>query len=750
MGKKAVLFSAELACLLVAMLLGLVARVSAADEVERLCPFSTGQRMPTSQVRQVYEDREGTMWIATFRGLVRYADGKLRVYRSNLFTPELLPCNNVISVCEDFRQRLWIGTESGLCRLDKNTGRVVRMELGKERELRVNELLVTHDGNVYAGLIRGLMRYDEATRQMVGVGLDDVNIQSLAEMPNGDILIGSWGKGLFTYSPSRGFKPVALPSAIASKTILALHYDRLKRLWIGTLNEGLCQLAADGNGLWQIATQHAGGDMPSNCVYSIAEKDGQLFAGTRKGLFVEGRKPLLAGDEVLGVCVDGAGDLWAATKGFGLYTTSAAGKSQKEEDVPHYQVLTDKENGKWEPRNYGVEYRSAQSSQPVMLLPTLRPYRLSLLSNGRVAIPMHDAGLYIAYKGKIERHLSRRGGDMFIPHDLVHHAIEDSRGNLWVATRLGIGIRTYDGQDRVLSDMPNAPKCLGEEIYFLAEDREGTVWAATADGMIRCDSTFHRYSLDNGNFPIGNPTSFCHDKAGRRWVGTDGMGLCIYNIAKDCFVSVHEQLQLPGDIVTDLSVAADSSLLVNVGSEVISLSGSELESMHRNVRTDEPQAYWWIACAVAAILVCSAAFVLYRRQRVKSIVLTVPPSAQSAPIAVEMADQQREFVDKATAVVMAHLSDCDFDVPQLANELSTSRTTLHRRMKEMTGKTTSAFIRDIRMNEACRILSASNSIRVSELAYSVGFNDPKYFSRCFKEMFGVLPGDYAQGNNVAK
>lgn len=108
------------------------------------------------------------------------------------------------------------------------------------------------------------------------------------------------------------------------------------------------------------------------------------------------------------------------------------------------------------------------------------------------------------------------------------------------------------------------------------------------------------------------------------------------------------------------------------------------------------------------------------------------------------------FIDKVTSVILEHLSDCDFDVPQLANELSMSRTTLHRRMKEMTGKTTSSFIRDIRMNEACKTLAADGNIRVSELAYRVGFNDPKYFSRCFKEMFGVLPGEYSQENNVAK
>ena len=752
MGKKASTIFVEwgMTCLLFVGLVSVVVPMAAVNEDVRLHPFATEQRLPTNQVRQVYEGIDGEMWIATFSGLARYANGALRIFRSNLFSPELLPCNNVICVCEDNKQRLWIGTERGLCRLDRNTGRIVQIPLGRESELRVNELLVSRDETVYAGMIRGMMRYDETTKRMVEVGLEDVNIQSLAEMPNGDILVGSWGKGLFVYSPKEGSRNVRLSETIASKTILALHYDNRKCLWAGTLNEGLCQLTVDGNGVWQIVNRYADKSIPSNCVYSIAEKNGRLLAGTRKGLFVEGNSDLLKGDEVLGVCVDSKGHIWVATKGFGLYTTSEDGGKEKQENMSSYQVLTDKENGTWEARNYGVAYRSASSSRSVILLSTLRPYRLSQTGNGRVLIPMHDAGLYIAYKGKVEKHLSRKGGDLFIPHDLVHHALEDSRGNLWVATRLGVGVRMRNGQGHVLSEKPSAPNYLSEETYFLAEDRDSTVWAATAEGMLRCDSTLRHYSLADGNFPIGNPMAFCQDAVGRIWVGTDGMGLCLYDNAKDCFLSVHEQLRLPGDIVTDISLAEDSSLLVNVGTEVINLSNSELASMRRNVKADEPKDRGWIIYAVAVFLVGLAVPILYRRHFGIRKAQTFQPSESAVLQDVEATDLRQEFTNKVTTVILEHLSDCDFDVPQLANELSMSRTTLHRRMKEMTGKTTSAFIRDIRMQEARRILSSSSNIRVNEVAYRVGFNDPKYFSHCFKEKFGMLPGEYSQENNVAK
>lgn len=729
--------------------------VSWADEKQiDIHPLQAGGALPSNLIHQVYEDNEGIIWLATFRGLVRYTRGTLRIFRSNLYTPELLPSNNVICVQEDLKQRLWIGTENGLCRLDKKTGRMVQMEIDTIQYRRVNELLTTRDGNVYAGMIRGLMHFDEASGMMESVGLTDVNIQSLAETPDGKILIGTWGKGLFLYSTTKGFKPLALPTAIASQTILAIFYDKDKRLWMGTLEEGLCQMAIDENDKLQIVAQYVGKDIPSNCVYSITESGGRLYAGTRKGLFVEGRTAMLQGEEVLGVCTDDAGCLWVATKGIGIFTTVKQGRESPPAS-PLFQQLTDKDGGQWEARNYGVAYKQSASAPTVLLLPELRPYRMSLTQDGRVLIPVHDAGVYVAYKGKIEKHYSRKAGDEFIPHDLVHHALEDSQGNLWVATRLGLGVRFHDGRDCILSERQGTPDFISDEMYFLTEDQAGFIWAATSEGLIRCDTTYHRYSVEDGNFPIGAPLYFCQDQFGRRWVGTDGMGLCLYDSIQDCFVSVHERLQLPGDIVTGLEASDDGSLSVNVGTEIIRLTNNELLNLHRHSQPDTSTNLKWLWLVLVVLLCGGIVFLIYKKQYRPSTVSVTEPHPQPVRPSLTDAvkptvDPNQQFIDKATSIVLAHLSDSDFDVPQLVKEMATSRTTLHRRMKELTGETTTAFIRNIRLQAAMQILNMSPSIRVSDLAYQVGFNDPKYFSRCFKDMYGVLPADYPTKNDVSE
>lgn len=104
-----------------------------------------------------------------------------------------------------------------------------------------------------------------------------------------------------------------------------------------------------------------------------------------------------------------------------------------------------------------------------------------------------------------------------------------------------------------------------------------------------------------------------------------------------------------------------------------------------------------------------------------------------------------DFIQRAIDCVNTHLEDCEFDQPQFADEMRTSKSTLYKKLKSLTGLNTSAFIRNVRLKAACRIMEEKgNSVRVSELAYAVGFSDPKYFSACFKKEFGLLPSEYIE------
>lgn len=100
------------------------------------------------------------------------------------------------------------------------------------------------------------------------------------------------------------------------------------------------------------------------------------------------------------------------------------------------------------------------------------------------------------------------------------------------------------------------------------------------------------------------------------------------------------------------------------------------------------------------------------------------------------------FIQKAIDCVNAHLSDSGFEHAQFIAEMGMAHTTLADKIKQLTGLTPSGFICNVRLQAACRLIDEKKKIRVADLAYAVGFNDPKYFSSCFKKKFGLTPKEY--------
>lgn len=103
----------------------------------------------------------------------------------------------------------------------------------------------------------------------------------------------------------------------------------------------------------------------------------------------------------------------------------------------------------------------------------------------------------------------------------------------------------------------------------------------------------------------------------------------------------------------------------------------------------------------------------------------------------------KKFLQKIADIVELHLEESKFDLDMLAGELNMSKSTLHRKIKAITGLTPLDFVRNIKMKQACRMLS-EHELSISEIAYALGFTNPKYFTKCFKEEFGLTPTDFQQ------
>ena len=102
------------------------------------------------------------------------------------------------------------------------------------------------------------------------------------------------------------------------------------------------------------------------------------------------------------------------------------------------------------------------------------------------------------------------------------------------------------------------------------------------------------------------------------------------------------------------------------------------------------------------------------------------------------------FLKQAMECVHQHLNDSDYDREAFAADMGASSSKLYNKLRALTGMNVSSFIRDIRLKEAMRMAKQNPQLRVSDLAYSVGFKDPKYFATCFKKEFGVQPSEYIE------
>ena len=104
--------------------------------------------------------------------------------------------------------------------------------------------------------------------------------------------------------------------------------------------------------------------------------------------------------------------------------------------------------------------------------------------------------------------------------------------------------------------------------------------------------------------------------------------------------------------------------------------------------------------------------------------------------------QDKKFLDKALQVVKDNYTNPEFDVAEFIDEMGISRSLLHKKLTNLTGQSASRFVRTYRLNTARELIIKNREthlMNISEIAYQVGFNDPKYFTRCFTKQFNIQP-----------
>ncbi|WP_185154190.1 two-component regulator propeller domain-containing protein [Fulvivirga sp. M361] len=110
-------------------------------------------------------------------------------------------------------------------------------------------------------------------------------------------------------------------------------------------------------------------------------------------------------------------------------------------------------------------------------------------------------------------------------------------------------------------------------------------------------------------------------------------------------------------------------------------------------------------------------------------------------------NSEQKFLDEITGLVIDNLTTDNFSVQMMVREMGMSQSACYKRIKELTGRSAVQFIRDIRLKRSAELL-LTGELNVSEVAYSVGINDLKYYREKFKEQYGCNPSDYPSGDTM--
>lgn len=222
-------------------------------------------------------------------------------------------------------------------------------------------------------------------------------------------------------------------------------------------------------------------------------------------------------------------------------------------------------------------------------------------------------------------------------------------------------------------------------------------------------------------------------------------------------------------------VTRDNAKVLLMQSEELMRQADQLDMLHEKAdnylhKLDAQRVVNWLAIGVIVLLLLVfVLFYLYhlrkialQRERVVntlwnlrpedvpavSEVIESPSSSEKSMTTEEEEDEFRSsepaavslFITRFKEVVEARLTDSDISVEDLAADMNLSRVQLYRKVKSVTGSSPVELLRTARLNRAYQLLLTTDK-SVSEVAYDVGFTAPSYFTKCFKEEYGMVPGD---------
>lgn len=426
-------------------------------------------------IQAILQDKKGYMWFGTGNGLNRFDGYNFVVYRNNPLDDNSISNNAITSLYEDDNGFIWIGTISGIVnRFDRNSNTFLRLDISATLPLPENPT--------------------EYYEYPISFSRNNNNsITSITEDNDGNLWIGTWGKGLVVLNKKTGKKTHftynrSNPEGLSYNRIMKIIKDKDGTMWIATFGGGL----------------------------NRAQKNNKGYVFDK---YLESERPgAISDNRILSLMEDKNEGLWIGTFSGGLNYLS---KENEELPVNSAKFIT---------------YKNS--------------FDINSLSNDIVMSIIEDRFGYIwigTFGGGLDR-FNRKNNEFInfknlplednsIADNEVISLYEDKGGIIWVGTHLGSGISKLLG-NRIkfnkLKRMPDKPNSLSDDVVWsVYKDKEGILWIGTyRGGLNKYDPVSKKvtvYNTKNSGIAGDHIRAITEDKSGNLWIGTYNKGLNRFN-----------------------------------------------------------------------------------------------------------------------------------------------------------------------------------------------------------------------------
>ena len=778
------------------LFLGLVPEAAAQRMAVKPVPFFYD--LTSNEVWAFSQDHEGFIWAATADGIARWDGHQLQTFRNDERHPHLLP-SNATSCVTDGGRWLWVGTQKGLALLDKQTG---QLSPPQDKELQTSKIegviafdsdfmVVMYDDVVYRCDSAGHLLQTYRFHEILGLDSTSVTVNNLY-VDNGGSLWAVLGRyGLMRYdAEQQRFMRVPVDTALDFFVMLQ---SRDGRYWVTTYGQGLFEFNPQTAALRHHPVINPETGSEEIMFFAMEQDDvlGHLWLLSENRLYVcdiSGEQPHpidLTGyiepqKMYTHFLKDREGNLWLSSY------DDACVVSFDHAPIQNYIF---KVRG-WDANLTDL---GTDDSGTVYFLQDrlgLCRYDLSmgLLSTGEAATEqsarvLAKTGMHAVQSPDSIRHQLRELGLAALLNDCS--PLQSLRDNeaLWVVTNKKVIRYDYSHENYLIYTTQDENIRVNQFRGLAAAlDGQGGLYVGGHNGFIhigreRNQTRFHwPHSPVVSEITVADTSAVVSNRsdASHLTLRSGANGIEIYLSSLKFGIGQQPRLAYRIEGLSDdwFTLPPDKySILFNRFDHGVYHfwlkheyePGRWSEGQMVLTITQLPAWYetWW-ARTVYVLAALGLAWLLlitpFRMSRLRGHVSELMQRhrhheavMQRVPDAAPLEDADDVFLQALIKEVETHLSDTGYDLMKLSEALSMSKSTLNRRVKQLTAMTPSDFIYEVRMKRASQLLRES-SLTVSEVAYRVGFSDPKYFTRCFRKTFNCSPSAYkkSESDNASK